>query len=74
MGDMRGMTESPHETPPVGPDDPGGPGTPITTPPPVTRRDQDRTGQVGQKDSDAGPNGPFPDPDEYADPHDRAGS
>ena len=65
------MTDSPHETPPAGPDSPG---TPIATPPPVTKRDQDRTGQVGQKDSDAGPDGAFPDPDEYADSHERAGS
>jgi hypothetical protein len=71
---MRDMTESPHEPRRVGPDDASGPGTPIATPPPITRRDRDRTGQVGQKDSDEGPDGPFPDPDEYADPHDRAGS
>ncbi len=65
------MTDSPHETPPAGSDSSG---APIATPPPVTKRDQDRTGQVGQKDSGAGPDGAFPDPDEYADSHDRAGS
>jgi hypothetical protein len=68
------MTDSPaHETPPAGPDYPSA-DTPIATPPPVAKRDQDRTGQVGPEDSDAGPDGAFPDPDEYADAHDRAGS
>jgi hypothetical protein len=71
---MRAMTDSPRETPPAGRDHTPGEGAPIATPPPVTRRDRDRTGQVGQKDSDSGPDGPFPDPDEYADPHDRAPS
>ena len=39
---------------------PAAPPLPIATPPPVTERDRDRTGQVGQKDSDAGPDGGVP--------------
>ena len=68
------MTESPKDSPPAGPESSDEPATPIATPPPDTGGTRDRTGQVGQKDSDSGPDGPFPDPDEYADPHDRAPS
>ena len=68
------MTDSPAREPaPAGPDHLGA-GKPIATPPAITKRDQDRTGQVGQKDSDRGPDGAFPDPDEYAGADDRAGS
>jgi hypothetical protein len=68
------MTDSPAREPaPAGPDQPGA-GRPIATPPAGTQRDQDRTGQVGQKDSDGGPDGAFPDPDAYAGADDRAGS
>ena len=68
------MTESPRDTPPAGPGNPSGHRAPIATPPPIAKRDRDRTGQLGQKDSDSGPDGRFPDPDEYADPHARAPS
>lgn len=68
------MTDSPNKTPPAGPEHSSEPAPPIATPPPDNRRTRDRTGQVGQKDSDSGPDGDFPDPDEYADPHDRAPS
>jgi hypothetical protein len=71
---MLPMTDTPHDAPASGTDGASEPGPAISAPPPVTRRPQDRTGQVGQEDSDSGPDGPFPDPDEYADPHDRAPS
>ena len=72
---MRVMTETPHTTPPAGPEHSDEPAAPIAPPPPVGRRAQDdRTGQVGQKDTDSGPDGEFSDPDEYADPHARAPS
>ncbi|HEY3613042.1 MAG TPA: hypothetical protein VGK92_05025 [Gaiellales bacterium] len=58
------MAENPHETP-----GPSGPGRSTgTDDPAVTGAEHGRAGQVLPEDTDAGPEGDHPDPDEYADP------
>ena len=37
-----------------------------TAQPAITQRDRERPGTLGPKDVDAGPEGEYPDPDEYA--------
>ena len=63
------MAEIPHETP-----GPSGPGRSTATrgpggdPPAVKSAEAGRSGQVEPEDTAAGDEGPYPDPDEYADP------
>jgi hypothetical protein len=37
-----------------------------TGPPAITQSERDRSGPLGPKDTDAGPEGDYPDPDDYA--------
>ena len=68
-GALSPMAEIPHETPgPSGPGRSTGTEDPGTAQPAVKGAEQGRSGQVGPEDTDAGPEGALPDPDEYADP------
>jgi hypothetical protein len=55
------MSENPH-APSSRPGDP----EPSKKPPAITQRDRERPAALGPKDVDAGPEGQYPDPDEYA--------
>ena len=60
-GHTDGMTENPH-TPKSQPADP----EPSKNQPAITHRDRERPAALRPKDVAAGPEGEYPDPDEYA--------
>jgi hypothetical protein len=53
------MTENSHAPTPPADADP-------SEPPAITQRDRERPAALSPKDVDAGPEGDYPDPDEYA--------
>jgi hypothetical protein len=60
-GHIQDMTDDPHP-PPSQPGDAG----PAKQQPAITQRDRKRPEGLGPEDVDAGPEGEYPDPDEYA--------